>query len=308
MTTLHLKRPLTGFHLKLIALVTMVIDHVGAVFPVSDTLRVIGRMAFPIYAFLIAEGCRHTRDRQRYLIRLGLFALLSELPFDWAFDVILIDERFTKVDFLRHTNVFYTLFFAVAAIHIYETLRRQPRKVQLAGAAFGVLGTFLEGLAVALTGNALICLSLAYAWVLGTLFLYSKLPDGTPQPDGKVLSSVLAAVPVPLILLLAGLSKCDYDWFGVLLIVGLYLAGTPERAVILLTAAMALYYGFLHPLRYGFHPWYLVFALAAVALVFFYNGQRGRNFKWVFYWAYPAHIAAFAALRLLSFHWGFALS
>ena len=85
-------------------------------------------MAFPIYAFLIAEGCRHTRNRQRYLVRLGLFALISEIPFDLAFDVILMGERFPKVDFLRHTNVFYTLFFAVAAIHTYETLRCQPRK------------------------------------------------------------------------------------------------------------------------------------------------------------------------------------
>lgn len=57
--------------------------------------------------------------------------------------------------------------------------------------------------------------------------------------------------------------------------------------------------GFLHPLRYGFRPWYLVFALAASALAFFYNGQRGRNCKWLFYWAYPVHIAVLAVLRLL---------
>ena len=299
MTAIQFKRPLTGFQLKLIALAAMIVDHVGAVFPTPDAFRVIGRMAFPIYAFLIAEGCRHTRNRQRYLVRLGLFALISEIPFDLAFDVILMGERFPKVDFLRHTNVFYTLFFAVAAIHTYETLRCQPRKFQLAGAAFGLLGTFLEGLAIALTGNALICLSLAYTWVLGTLFLYSRLPDGTLQPDRNFLSSVLATVPVLLILLLTGLSKCDYDWFGVLLIAGLYLVGTSERAAVLLTIAMALYYGLLHPLRYGFRPWYLVFALAAAALAFFYNGQRGRNCKWLFYWAYPVHIAVLAVLRLL---------
>lgn len=299
MITLYFKRPLTGFHLKLIALVTMIVDHVGAVFPTPDALRVIGRLAFPIYAFLIAEGCRHTRNRQHYLMRLGLFAMISEVLFDWAFGAILGDERLPKMDFLRHTNIFYTLFFAVAAIHIYETLRRQPRKVQLAGAAFGILGIFLEGLAVVLTGDALICLSLAYAWMLGTLFLYSRLPESELKPDRNILSPVLAVIPTLLIFLLAGLSKCDYDWFGVLLIVALYLARTPERAAVLLTAAMALYYGLLHPLRYGFHPWYLVFALVAAALAFFYNGQRGRNFKWVFYWAYPAHIAVLAALRLL---------
>ncbi len=299
MATLHLKRPLMGFHLKLIALVAMIVDHVGAAFPMPDIFRVIGRLSFPIYAFLIAEGCRHTRNLHRYLFRLGLFALISEVPFDWAFGVILMDEKIPRIDFLRHTNVFYTLFFAVAAIYTYEALRCQPRKVQLAGAAFGILGTFLEVLAVAMTGNALLCLSLAYLWVLGTLFLCSKLPDDAPQPNGKVLSSALAATPVLLVLILAGLSKCDYDWFGVLLIVGLYLVGTPKRAAVLLSVAMVLFYGLLYPLRYGFHTWYLVFALIAAVLVFFYNGKRGKNFKWVFYWAYPVHIAVLAVLRLL---------
>lgn len=299
MTTLHLKRPLTGFHLKLIALAAMIVDHVGAVFPTSDALRVVGRLAFPIYAFLIAEGCHHTRNRQNYLIRLGLFALISEIPFDWAFGVILMGERLPKVNFLGHTNVFYTLFFAVAVIHIYETLRYQPRKVQLTGAGFGLMGIFLEGLMVVLTGDALLCLSFAYAWVLGTLFLYSRLPENVPQPGRSVLSSILAVVPTLLIFLLAGLSKCDYDWFGILLIVVLYLAGKPERATIPLAMAMALYYGLLHPLRYGFHPWYLVFALISAILVFLYNGQRGRDFKWLFYWAYPVHIIVLATLRLL---------
>ncbi len=299
MTTSHPKQLLTGFHLKMIALAAMIVDHVGAVFPTPDVFRAIGRLAFPIYAFLIAEGCRHTRNRQRYLIRLGLFALISEAPFDLAFDVILGDAVFPQVDFLRHTNIFYTLFFAVAVIHIYEVLDRQPRRVQLAGAALGLLGLFLEGLMVALTGNALLCLSLAYAWVLGTLYLCGRLPESVPQSDGKALSSILAAVPTLLIFLLAGLSKCDYDWFGVLLIVALYLAGTPRRAAGLLVLVMALYYGLLYPLRYSFYPWYLVFALAAAVLAFFYSGERGRNLKWAFYWAYPVHIAVLGAFRLL---------
>lgn len=298
METLQLRHPLTGFYLKLIALMSMIIDHVGAVFPVSDTFRVIGRLAFPIYAFLIAEGCRHTRDRQHYLVRLGLFALISEFPFDWAFGPIVGGAKLPKADFLQHTNIFFTLFFAVAVIHIYETLRCQSRKIQLAGAAFGILGVVLEFLLVVLTGDGLICLSFAYAWILGTLFLYSKLPEGG-KPDGKVLSSVLAAIPTLLIFLVAGLSKCDYDWFGVLLITMLYFVRAPKWSAVLLAAAMALYYGLLQPLRYGFYPWYLIFALAAAVLVFFYNGQRGRDYKWAFYWAYPAHIAVLAALRLL---------
>ena len=59
---------LSGNQLKLIALITMTIDHVGAyLLPQFTILRIIGRLSMPIYAFLIAEGCRHTHDRRKYL-------------------------------------------------------------------------------------------------------------------------------------------------------------------------------------------------------------------------------------------------
>lgn len=125
-------KPLAAFHLKLIALTTMIIDHVGAVFPfptlVNSLMRGIGRMAFPIYAFLIAEGCQYTRSREKYLLRLGLFALISELPFDRAFYPRYLQLFSFGENFLISTNVFYTMFLAVACVHIWETLRRQARR------------------------------------------------------------------------------------------------------------------------------------------------------------------------------------
>ena len=59
---------LTGNQLKLIAVITMTIDHIGlAFFPQQMLFRVIGRLAFPIYAYMIAEGCRYTRSMGKYL-------------------------------------------------------------------------------------------------------------------------------------------------------------------------------------------------------------------------------------------------
>ena len=76
-------RGISGFFLKLIAACTMFIDHMGhTLFPTVLWLRCIGRIAFPIFCFLIAEGCVYTRDRRKYALRLLVFALLSEVPFD----------------------------------------------------------------------------------------------------------------------------------------------------------------------------------------------------------------------------------
>ena len=69
--------------LRCVAAGTMFIDHIGvALFPGVLWLRCVGRLAFPIFAFFLAEGFRLTHSRKRYLQRLVLFALLAELPFD----------------------------------------------------------------------------------------------------------------------------------------------------------------------------------------------------------------------------------
>lgn len=86
------KRGISQETLKLIACVTMLCDHIGAVFvpgapgyQLYYALRIIGRIAFPIYCFLLAEGAYYTRNPKKYALRLAIGAVLSELPFDFAF-------------------------------------------------------------------------------------------------------------------------------------------------------------------------------------------------------------------------------
>ena len=77
---------LTGNQLKLLAVITMTIDHVGAhLFPSVMWLRIIGRLAFPIYCFLLVEGVCRTRNPKKYGLRLLIGMLLSEIPYDLAF-------------------------------------------------------------------------------------------------------------------------------------------------------------------------------------------------------------------------------
>ena len=116
---------ITGYHLKMIALVTMLIDHVGAVLlyryivdihayndelliGIYEIMRYIGRMAFPIYCFLLVEGFRHTKNVGKYALRLGIFALISEIPFDLAISGTWWDPDYS--------NVFFTLLIGLLLI------------------------------------------------------------------------------------------------------------------------------------------------------------------------------------------------
>lgn len=99
------------FTLKMIAIVAMLIDHIGAVlFPQYIELRIIGRLAFPIFAYTLVEGFIYTHDVYKYMIRLGVLALLSEIPFDLAF--------FNTTLELSHQNVFFTLLLGVFLLHL----------------------------------------------------------------------------------------------------------------------------------------------------------------------------------------------
>lgn len=106
---------LDGTTLKIIAMISMIFDHVGDMFfPDVMWPRMIGRLAMPIFSFCIAEGFAHTRDKKKYLGRLGMFALISEIPFDLAFE--------GKLG-LGHQNIMLTFFLAVAALMLFDRLR-----------------------------------------------------------------------------------------------------------------------------------------------------------------------------------------
>lgn len=111
---------MTGSSLKIIAMVTMVIDHVGFLFfPGVPLLRIIGRVSFPIFAFAAAEGARFTHDRKKYLSRLLLWGFISEVPFD----LMGSNTMFS----LSSQNVCFTLAAGVACIYLLE--QRSPRNM-----------------------------------------------------------------------------------------------------------------------------------------------------------------------------------
>ena len=132
---------LNGFHLKLIAICTMFIDHLGyTLFPGDLWLRCVGRVAFPIFCFLIAEGCVYTHDRRKYALRLLAFALLSEIPFNLMNSGAVWDRY--------HQNVLWTLLVGALVCWLMDwAIKRHTRKAFVI-VIIGLLAAFwLIGLA-----------------------------------------------------------------------------------------------------------------------------------------------------------------
>ena len=134
--------------LKVIACVTMLMDHIGAAFfPWALWWRIVGRMAFPIYCFLLAEGLARTRNMKRYGIRLAIGAVLAEIPFDLLFFGGLT---------LAHQSVMVTLLIGYFMV---LWMRRFPRwkllalclcamAAELLCTDYGALGVMIIGLFV----------------------------------------------------------------------------------------------------------------------------------------------------------------
>ena len=107
-------------------------DHLWAtLLPAQEWLTCAGRLAYPIFAFMAVEGYFHTRSFQKYALRMLVFAVLSEVPFNlmcggtWFYPV--------------HQNVIWTLLMGLLGVHLLETVRRNQNPALFAAAAVGVI-------------------------------------------------------------------------------------------------------------------------------------------------------------------------
>ena len=113
---------LSGNALKLIACIAMFLDHTVKALPIQGMLHticadVIGRIAFPLFTFFLVEGFVHTKNRAAYLLRLALFALLAEIPFD----LVIYHRTF----FWRHQNTLWTLLLGFLAMLCMEKIEEK---------------------------------------------------------------------------------------------------------------------------------------------------------------------------------------
>lgn len=252
---------MNGYTLKLIALITMVIDHLLKSDIISQPLLIqlfgldlsassamlqaigwIGRIAYPIYAFLIAEGYRHTRNKGRYLLRLLAFAVISEIPYDIALTPMYIDW-YKLIPPFKHMNVLFTFTLSVGGLMLYDIVdkRRLLPVLRWGTLALPVFIAFACGTDYA--GFGVLIVYTAY-------FIRGKN------------------------------TKCFAMAAALFLLYGVYSSGF-----------------FMNLSTANLYEW--VASCGAVILIRLYNGKRGRGNKWFFYAAYPVHLGVIALLNML---------
>ena len=109
-----MKKCLSNFDLKLIAIITMTIDHIGVVFgtPLYNFLRVVGRLSFPIFAFLLTEGYVHTKSFSKYFLKLLVLAVISEIIYNYVF--------FGSFIYRGANNIFFTLALGLLTLFLLD--------------------------------------------------------------------------------------------------------------------------------------------------------------------------------------------
>ena len=195
---------MSSFTLRLLALALMCVDHAGlALFPAVPAFRWVGRLAFPLYCFLIAQGYRHTRDLRAYARRLLLFALLSEIPFD-----LLI---FGRIASTVEQNALFALLLALLALYVADALRGRPMLLVASLLAL-CMGAMLARVSYGWLGIALcLCFHLLRerrgAMLLsaaGALLLYTGSLFLSGVDAGWATASLFALAALPLLLLYNG--------------------------------------------------------------------------------------------------------
>lgn len=124
----------------------MISDHFGMMFfPDYGIFRIVDRIAFILYAFMLVEGYFHTKNQQKYLGKLFIWALISEIPFDLA--------NYGKIFYPIHQNIFWTLFLSAIGIHFLEKTKELGLKTLTCRNRKGLMQMFFFILLLNRIGN-----------------------------------------------------------------------------------------------------------------------------------------------------------
>lgn len=209
---IHDIKKLNTFHLKLIAVISMTIDHIGVVFlPQYYFLRIIGRISFPVICFLLVNGILHTRNIGKYMARIGAMALISEVLFDKAF--------YGQIYYPIKQNALFTLLIGAAMLGVVEFLRKNilTEEIVINYVLEGVIVILACGLAYYLRSDYRFYGILMMYWfyvfrfnkiLMGLFVAYTNLE----LLGGVQIYAVFSLIPIYLYNGEKGYNKCKW-WF-----------------------------------------------------------------------------------------------
>lgn len=179
----------------------MFLDHIGVIGKaflsknVYFLLRAVGRLSFPLFCFILAEGFFHTKNRKKYQQRLFIFALLSEIPYDLAFhylpastlNSVLHLQKLTLTDFsaaFQEQNVLFTLFLGFTAMILMENASQYRRKLSIETLIFSLFSAASVKFFRPTAGLPVFCASISFIQSI-------KKEEALPNFQSKQASSEL---------------------------------------------------------------------------------------------------------------------
>lgn len=278
---------LSTFSIKLIAVITMTIDHLAGIgwrIPLFDTygrqMRLIGRIAAPLFLFCLVQGAAHTKNRRKMIVRIYLMGLCTGVM-----DAMVNFLWGDSIGVHSYGNILFDFFYVVLLIELLEQLRETAKTR---------------------SRKALLIILAGAAFIAAPILLYQaldKLPMDSLSMEMRFFVHDLMAGCLPVYL--------NYGWPFVILGVLMYVARTKNKQCLTYLAFCLLCFAGHFAVRWGFRQlWYIPYGtmytdlnqcmmILALPVMALYNGQRGRAVKWPFYWYYPFHRHAIAAVTAL---------
>ena len=282
---------LSSFWLKIIALLTMTVDHVGLLFRI-EPFRYIGRLALPLFCLMIAEGVIHTKSFKKYVLRLGIMASVISLIIVLTDVVPLIRNNGGSMKDAR--VIFIDLLLGAVAVYCLKNKRWYIKLLALLPLAYGITSYIVTCHdACGCQGEVLwfpyflrtqygwfgiaLIIGFYFATLLGRLFVKSfSAQSGTDPNLYKDSNLERNAINIVSVLLLAVLSVILY-----------FSESFISANIYYMPAAMTDIQ---------------IYAIISGAFILLYNGRRGYNRKWFQYGSYlyyPLHLAIIVLIFVL---------
>ena len=288
---------LSSFILKVVALITMTFDHVGlllvnlhpydeSVLALSNIFRGIGRLALPLFVFMIVEGVLHTKNFKRYILRLGVMALIISIAF--------IVAEYSPINsyagsLLRAGNIFIDLTLAALTVYLLKQKEIWKKLLTLLPLAFSILSFIVKGIETQTYIDIHwfpAFLTMQYDWfsiVLAIGFYFSYLLADT---------YIKATEPT------TSMDKSIWEANGNYRLLANIISAFMLAVVSFLFFAMK----FIWPEGVFWSVDFQLYAIISGAFILCYNGKRGYNAKWFQYGSYlyyPLHMIVIVLIFII---------